>query len=791
MKRTKIAKILALGIVFVIGLGVLPLVMADDNYINWDISITVEDNGYPPQYAPATDWFVPGDSVELTLKAYTLGTDGDDDLIDIIVFPSGETAWSERVKIFDDVPLDEDGDGSEVIEGTTTENFADGWYDVYAGPIDWIQNSGWDGGQWPYASDNFRIQLYQIQATTDRLGYIPGDDVIVYYSIISIKDGSLITEDAYEDLDWDDRDWSVWSQDGETGEVDTLDESSGSFTFKIANAGSAVDEYSITIWANATWGDERKDEVWLWGNGFWPDFRVRDLGLNVYTDRATYQIDSVVKVTVDTFVLGAFVSEPGVKVDIMIMEGVGTDADEIDGYGGTFYSDASGTVIYGFSVDDADFAEDKTYTVRADVEKALKEDTMDATFDVEAGGRAISVDMAFDKEVYTTGDTVTVTVSAAVPLGASNELTYLFMITDQGGGTRAQEVISSTSSEVTFNYDIPNDFEGTLTFWMSVANADGDSGVDMEQKIVHYAVLLLNAEPERYDAGDTITANYELITTLLTAPSFFYKITDASGGIVLEGEIEGSATTGSFEYTVPDVPSGHYDFYMYANLVYEGIPNEEQGIWVETTDVCNLESGYDIEISVDAPAYAPGERVGIRYSIRAKGDEGLPDKYIFAYGMSNGPMYTWQSSEPSGTIYYNIPSGVNQGEILLMVSASDGQGGYLGQAIETLTIKSSPNPLEYTRIGDVPLMGIILLILVIILILIMLFRRPSAPAPAKPAAEKMEEAPLEEEAPPAVAGEPSPLAINCKACGAEIEITTSKRPIEVMCPNCGETEMVE
>lgn len=36
-----------------------------------------------------------------------------------------------------------------------------------------------------------------------------------------------------------------------------------------------------------------------------------------------------------------------------------------------------------------------------------------------------------------------------------------------------------------------------------------------------------------------------------------------------------------------------------------------------------------------------------------------------------------------------------------------------------------------------------------------------------------------------------PLMINCKSCGAEIEITTSKRPIEVMCPSCGETEMVE
>ncbi|MFQ6060340.1 MAG: hypothetical protein ACE5KV_03445, partial [Thermoplasmata archaeon] len=365
------------------------------------------------------------------------------------------------------------------------------------------------------------------------------------------------------------------------------------------------------------------------------------------------------------------------------------------------------------------------------------------------------------------------------------ELTYLFRVIGPDGGTKAQEV--KMSPQNVFTYSIPIDFEGDLTFETTVANADGDSGSDTEVKTVHYAVLLLNAEPERYEAGETIVANYELITRLLTSPSFFYEIRDAADGIVTEGEIESSDLTGTFEYTVPDVPSSSYHFFIYANLVYE-----DQGIWVTSDDWCYLKSGYDIEISVDNPAYSPGEKVGIHYHIRAKGEEGLPDKYVLSYGMSNGPWYSGQSSEPSGTVYYEIPSGVNQGDVAFFVYAYDGEGNYLGFASEMLTVKSSPNPLEYTRVGDVPLMGIILLILVIILILIMLFRRPSAPAPAKPAEERVEAPPPEEEAPPVAApAEPSPLTINCKSCGAEIDITTSKRPIEVMCPNCGETEMVE
>jgi predicted RNA-binding Zn-ribbon protein involved in translation (DUF1610 family) len=35
------------------------------------------------------------------------------------------------------------------------------------------------------------------------------------------------------------------------------------------------------------------------------------------------------------------------------------------------------------------------------------------------------------------------------------------------------------------------------------------------------------------------------------------------------------------------------------------------------------------------------------------------------------------------------------------------------------------------------------------------------------------------------------MSVTCRHCGKAIEITTSKRPIEVMCPSCGETQVVQ
>jgi hypothetical protein len=784
MKRTGFAKILALCTVFVTVLGVLPLVMAADNFENDTVQITVEDSGYPVSIVGFgnQDWFFPGDTIDLTLDVSGID-DTLEDVFDIIIFKSGETLFADNVGIFDDISIDPDsGEARVTISSTKTMALPDGDYDVYVGDEQWIEDDGFDSGrnEWPNGQNQFRIQMYIIIAETDSAGYLPGDDVNVFYSVISIKDGRLITEESFEDVDFDDREWGVWTEDGESTEGPTsLSEQSGSFDFTISTVGSAwPDDYIIGIWFNGTYGSDREASTFLTGNMPGQVFRVDTLDLDIWTDRGTYQHDSVVVVTVEAEVAGTNAPEPDVDVEITILEGTGVTADKISGYGGDdFATDAAGRVVYAFSVDPSDFDEDETFTVRVNASKHLKEAGREVTFDVAAGGRAIATNMVFDKETYTTGDTVNVNVETAVPSGASTDFTYIYVV-ETGSGTKAQEV----SDSPLFRYDIPNNFEGTLRFSVEVYNADGDQGVDVEDKEVHYAVLLLNAEPEQYLPGDTITAEYELISTLMDSPSFFFVVEDAAGLIVLEGEIVSSAMDGSFEYTVPDVASNFYLFNIMAN---------QDGVAVETFDACWLIGGYDVEIWVDNPTYTPGERVTIHYEIKPRGDEGLPDKFVFSYGMSNGPQYTWQSDSPKGDIFYELPGGVNEGDIWIYTNVMDGDGNWVGGASESLHIQDGASALEWTRALDVPLFSWILLLLIILLIIFMLFRRPAAPAPEKaPAEAPPEPAPAEEEMAP-ISEEASPLAINCKSCGAEIEITTSKRPIEVMCPSCGETEMVE
>ncbi len=160
----------------------------------------------------------------------------------------------------------------------------------------------------------------------------------------------------------------------------------------------------------------------------------------------------------------------------------------------------------------------------------------------------------------------------------------------------------------------------------------------------------------------------------------------------------------------------------------------------------------------------------------------MPNSFRLSYGLSGDLFDTTSSTDASGTVTYRIQGDANEGTVWFSMGEAN-TGAFAG---EMITIKAAPNPLWWAQLADIPLFSIILLILIVILF-ILLFRRGGAGM----GAPKAEGAPSEPAAPPPeepVSG--ATMSVACKSCGAPIEITTSKRPIEVMCPSCGETEMV-
>jgi ribosomal protein S27E len=285
---------------------------------------------------------------------------------------------------------------------------------------------------------------------------------------------------------------------------------------------------------------------------------------------------------------------------------------------------------------------------------------------------------------------------------------------------------------------------------------------------------MVNLSPFEFNANDVITANFELKSTVMTGSTtvFYYAIYDGSHN-VKEGNVNtGGSLSGSVQYTVPNVPAPYYRFTIYASGGGHVISGQAQA---------NIVSNFIVTIKFDKTNYNAGDTMSIDYKISARSSVyPLPRIFTLQFGLLGYPMPSVETTSAEGNVKYVVPSGANEGQVLFEMIVSSSSGTVY--AYEVVTIGPSPS--------EISLFDAFLLVLIVILFLLVLaMRGRGAGAKAAEAAPK----PKEEKAapPPPPGAQTSPMIVNCKSCGAPIEITTSKRPIEVMCPSCGETAMVQ
>jgi ribosomal protein S27E len=336
----------------------------------------------------------------------------------------------------------------------------------------------------------------------------------------------------------------------------------------------------------------------------------------------------------------------------------------------------------------------------------------------------------------------------------------------------------SSGSQPTFSFTIPLNYDQDgIYFLVEASNAEGDYGSTTASKYITYGVMIVNADPDFYNPGDTVTFGAELKSGAITSPgplTFFYQIT-AGMSIVKQGTSSASGNAGdyttSIPFTVPAVAAQSYEINVMAN---------QNGHLINGYATVNLKQGFIMSIKFDKDSYSAGDTMKVSYTITPIApNTPSPTVYYFNYGIIGLPFESWSGTSASGEFTYKVTDNANEGDNIFQV----GESSTGAQAQEVVLIGP-----EKGTIGGIAIFEWFLLALIVILFLLMLAFRfrgaPSGGAAPKPKEEKA--------APPPPPGpSASPMIVNCKACGAPIEITTSKRPIEVMCPSCGETAMVE
>lgn len=311
----------------------------------------------------------------------------------------------------------------------------------------------------------------------------------------------------------------------------------------------------------------------------------------------------------------------------------------------------------------------------------------------------------------------------------------------------------------------------------------------------------LGVDKMYYYAGDTLTFRVDVLGDW-TLFEIAYSIWDDDSVTIDSGPLTIS-TDGSAKFTLSipaDRPSSSYTARV--------IADNHAGIVLQDALTVEWLGDYILDIWVKTgPAYAsggfaPGQTITVGFEIR-KSSEDLPDlsfvvasitlyegepQYASAwwsywtYGpnIATGEIRTFDGM--SGELSIVLPRELSSGKYTLAVEV----GGL--EDAEVITVNADGNGWD-SSVGGLSAADLMMTILMIIVILMLLWMMMKGGAAASlGAGAKKLEGPKEE--PPKQEQYAPKSTVKCPACGGPIEVATSKRPIEVMCPKCGTSQII-
>src|SRR2546427_6701786 len=378
---------------------------------------------------------------------------------------------------------------------------------------------------------------------------------------------------------------------------------------------------------------------------------------------------------------------------------------------------------------------------------------------------AMTVTVVLDKSSYLSGDTATAQATV-YRTPAPGNYTYIWRVRN----FFFQLLNTTTTASATFTYPIALDYTGTLRFEATVDDGQGTVSAGQQSATVALAYMALGLDRGDYNPGDTINALYGLTSHVITNHTYAYEVDDENAVIVLSG----TTNLTFFAFRTPSPASRSYTFHVTASD--RGNTTQAQATILQAT-------GFVLGLTFDRSSYAAGETIHARLTLTARGPASLPSQFRWSLSIASLSVSAITTG-PLADLSLRIPQGTGSGGLL--VFANEFNTG--ASAFQTVQVGGSGNSFWSTDVGGVPIFGIVLGVLFLLLLIAViglwrLLRGGLAPMGAKGAPPPPPDSPVQ-------TSPTSPMSITCRRCGKPIDLSTSRRPIEVMCPSCGETQVV-
>ncbi|MDD4307666.1 MAG: hypothetical protein PHU53_02525 [Thermoplasmata archaeon] len=700
----------------------------------------------PGQYT-GTNVYVPGEIMNIVLHGDVAGEEfdlfavfGEETLI-----PGGPAVIpsSGSIKISYELP-----------------NVADGNYFIRAKYLN---------GALAFADVGFTVQGYSFKIETDRDSYLTSDEIRVFWTANNLKDQTLPASGVGR--------IQVWTYNPLYPANLTLflgphrfNTSAGSVSFEVPPPPTTnLDwEFFIDGWFNNSATSPIRSQYSR------ADFNVKRLGVIINTDKDQYTVNSLLRLTMMTIATDNQANpsandtgEPDCNVSVEIKK-VG-DISPI--YGPiTLMSDSQGILKHIIALSNESYVDGAFFELKIEAFKGPNDVRDSRTFQIVSSS-SISIVMDFNRAQYASGEPLFVNATAsAIGDVTSTNFTYIMEIRAMSadGSLFARE----TRLNGNFSFAIPSNFEGVLWVRVTVDDGAGNTASVIQIVSVAYAIVLVNTDKDYYNPNDALEVTYSVIGNMYSEVTLFYAVYDSEGNVVEEG----ATADGSFHFQVPSAPSSIYRFTVYASA---------GGRVVQGTDQVSLFSGFLLNLEFNRAYYAPGDIIAADYTIIFLGNANPPSSFTISYGLVNGPIATLQTTETSGTLIYTVPDDVDQGNQIFMATCNFGTTQ--ASSSEVLVVQSGSNPLWYLTISDIPIFSIGILLLVLLALYVSLKNRKKLKTlEAEGLIKGSGESTLTKRVQDTLSHQ-----VDCVECGNAIEITTTRRPIEVMCPHCGEIQHID
>jgi hypothetical protein len=645
-------------------------------------------------------------------------------------------------------------------------NFSTGMYPIW---VNWSHDNSPIGG----LPDNplwIDIEYFDVTVATDKSAYLPGETMIVSYIARSVPDNAIIPISL---------DWQMWYTNSITGLTAYQNATfvSSPFNVTLPLHANILADILVNVTAHAANNHT--------ANSFRP-VALGGLAADVGTDMVNYAPGDKIIVTVDAWVTdggnppidGATVNVKMYDENDVLVPGIALVNLTTGPTGSTM-----GILSLPLNIEVAD-----GYRVVAQTSKfATFSDLDSATINIRDNW---DIKVLVDKTVYVSGEDI-------------NVVTQVW----RNGVLTTPDNIEYWLSVSGYDYPHVNLTTGVTSFVVvaPVLNDNGNGIIHVRATVagemqgvedsitftISPLVISLGASELNFYGGDTVTFSVKVAGSI-GGFLFSYNIWNDVNSPVQNGTLT-LDTDGMAKFTLA-IPSTNPSPSYTARVIADNGAGIVASPQVTVSWIAPYLLNVDVQTgpSSTTGSYTPGTTLSVHFEITKMSTE-LPDLTVVeatvtvfqgAWPIITGPVVSGEVNsfqEMKGDLSVVLPKELPNGPYTVMVTA----GGLT--AFHVITVSSNEAGFE-TSVGGMSasdLLMTILLIIVVIMLLFMIMKKGGAAAAGAPA-EPKPAAPKEAKQDPY---QPK-SSVKCPSCGAMVEVATSKRPIEVMCPKCGTSQMV-